>query len=50
LFNLFLEDNQIVLAENVHTSAFSDIATSRELLERQLVVVTNFNELQVITV
>ena len=31
LFNLFLEANQIVIAENLHVSAFSDIATSREL-------------------
>ena len=36
LFNLFLEANQIVLAENLHASAVSDIATSRKLLKRQL--------------
>jgi hypothetical protein len=34
LFNLFLEVNQIVIAENLHASTFSDIATSRELLRR----------------
>jgi len=34
LFTLFLEANQIVIAENLHASAFSDIATSRELLKR----------------
>jgi len=32
LFNLFLEANQIGIAEILHASAFSDIATSRELL------------------
>ena len=36
LFNLFLEPNHIVVAEHLHASAFSDIATSRELLSRQL--------------
>ena len=30
LFNLFLEANQIVIAENLHALTFSDIATSRE--------------------
>jgi len=30
LFNLFLEANQIVIAENLHAFTFSDIATSRE--------------------
>jgi hypothetical protein len=28
LFNLFFEANYIVIAENLHASAFSDIATS----------------------
>jgi len=32
LLNLFLDANQIVIAENLHDSAFSDIATSRKLL------------------
>jgi len=32
LFNLFLDANQIVIAENLHAPAFSDIATSRQLL------------------
>jgi len=41
LFSLFLEANQIVIAENLHASAFSDIATSRELLRRQLQLVTS---------
>jgi len=41
LFNLFLEANQIVIAENLHVSAFSDIATSRELLRRQLQLITS---------
>ena len=36
VFNLFLKANQIVIAENLHASAFSDIATSQELLRRQL--------------
>jgi len=36
LFNLFFEANQIVFAENLHTSAISDIARFRELLRRQL--------------
>ena len=36
LFNLFLEADQFVLAENLHVSALSYIATSRELLRRQL--------------
>jgi len=34
LFNLFLEANQIVIAENLHALFFSDIATSRDLLKR----------------
>ena len=34
LFNLLLEANQIVIAENLHTLTFSDIATSRDLLQR----------------
>jgi len=36
LINLFLEANQIVIAENVHAPALSDIATSRESLRHQL--------------
>ena len=36
LFNLFLETNQIVIVENLHASAFSDIVESRALLCRQL--------------
>ena len=34
LFNLFLEANQIVIAEILHALTFSDIATSRDLLQR----------------
>ena len=41
LFNLFLEANQIVIADNLHASAFSDIATSQELLRRQLQIITS---------
>jgi len=41
LFNLFLEAIQIVLAETLHASAFSDIATSRKLLKRQLQLITS---------
>jgi hypothetical protein len=40
-FNLLLEANQIVLTENLHASAFSDIASSRELLRRQLQLITS---------
>jgi hypothetical protein len=36
LFNLFLEANQIVIAENLRASTFSEIATSRNLLKHQL--------------
>jgi len=36
LFNLFLEANQIFIAENLHASTFCDVATSRELLRCQL--------------
>ena len=36
LFTLFLEASQIAIEEHLHASAFSDIATSRELLRRQL--------------
>ena len=36
LFNLFLEANQNVFAENLHSSDFSDIAASQVLLKRQL--------------
>jgi len=41
LFNLFLEANQIVIAENLHALTFSDIATSRKLLKRQLQQITS---------
>jgi len=41
LFNLFLEANQIVIVENLHASAFSDVATSRKLLRRQLQLITS---------
>ena len=41
LFNLFLEANQIVIAENLDALTFSDIATSRELLKRQLPLITS---------
>jgi hypothetical protein len=41
LFNLFLEANQIIVAENMHALTFSDIATSRELLRRQLQLITS---------
>jgi len=40
-FNLFLEANQISIAENLHALTFSDIATSRELLRRQLQIITS---------
>jgi len=36
LFNLFLEANQIVIAESLQALTLSDIATSRELLKRRL--------------
>ena len=39
LFNLFLEANQIVIAEKLHASALSDIATFRNLLQRQLQII-----------
>ena len=41
LFNLFLEAKQIVIEENLHASTFSDIATSRDLLQRQLHLITS---------
>jgi hypothetical protein len=41
LFNLFLKANQIVVAENLHASAFPDIATSLELLTRQLQLIAS---------
>jgi len=41
LFNLFLEAYEIVIAENLHASAFSEIAKSRTLLRRQLQVITS---------
>ena len=41
LFDLFLEANQIVIVGNLHASAFSGIATSQELLKRQLQLITS---------
>jgi len=41
LFTFFLEANQIVIAENLHASALSDISTSRKLLKRQLQLITS---------
>jgi hypothetical protein len=41
LFNLFLEANQTVIAVNLHALTFSDIATSRKLLQRQLQLITS---------
>jgi len=41
LFNSFLGANQIVIAENIHASAFSEITKSRELFRRQVQVVTS---------
>jgi len=41
LFTLFLEANQIVIADNLHASAFSDTATLRELLGRRLQIITS---------
>jgi hypothetical protein len=41
LFNLFLKANQIIIAENLHASAFSDITTSRELIRRQIQLITS---------
>ena len=41
LFNLLLEANHIVIVENLHALAFSDTATSRELLRRQLQLITS---------
>jgi len=41
LFNLFSEAIQIVIAENLPASVFSDIATSRELLRRRLQLITS---------
>ena len=38
---MFLEANQIVISKNLHASAFYDIATSRDLLQRQLYLVTS---------
>jgi len=36
LYNCFWEANQIVVVENLHASAFSDIATPRELVKRRI--------------
>ena len=41
LFNLFLVANYIAIAENLHAVTFSDIATSRDLLQRQLHLITS---------
>ena len=41
LFNLFLEANQIVIADNLHASTFSEIATWRGLLWRQLLIIAS---------
>ena len=41
LFNLFLEANQIVIAEKLHVLTFSDTATSRDLLKRQHQLITS---------
>ena len=41
LFNLLLEAKQIVVAENLHALTFSDFATFRELLKRQLQLITS---------
>ena len=38
---MFFEANQIVIAENLHSLTFSDIATPRELLRRQLQLITS---------
>ena len=35
-FNFSVEANQIVIVDNLHALTFSDIATSRDLLRRQL--------------
>ena len=40
-FNLFLEANQIVIVKNLHSSTFSDIVLSRDLLQRQLHLITS---------
>ena len=41
LFDLFLEANQIVVAENLHALTFSDTAKSRELLKRHFQLITS---------
>ena len=43
LFKLFLEANQIVIAENLHASTFSDIATFREWISRHNELDVNFS-------
>ena len=40
-FTIFLEANQIVIAENLHALAFSDIATTRELRQLQLQLISS---------
>ena len=41
MLNLFLEANQIVIAENLYASAFSDNAKSRALIRRQIQLTTS---------
>ena len=41
LFNFFLETSQIVIAKNLHALTFSDIATFRDLFQRQLHLITS---------
>ena len=41
LFNLFLEANQTIAADNLHALTFSYIATSQELLRRHLQLITS---------
>ena len=38
---MFFEANQIIVADNLHALTFSNIATSRELLRRQLQLITS---------
>ena len=40
-YNLFLEANQLVIADNLHALTFANIATSPELLRRQLQIITS---------
>ena len=41
LSNSFVEANQILISENLHALTFSDIAISRDLLRRQLHLITS---------